>query len=382
MKRRWFLLPVVYLSLAMSWAGMAGAQIDVRVLVTDDNGAGLPQTLVVLQSESGPATSALTEEDGRASFDGLAAGEWQVDVRREGYMLYTGYIKISVGQPPEVGFSSKQRTGTFWAPLEVSFAAGEGGVMVADRGDQKRARREQARRRRQEERLARRAAKGDMARVVESEAAEPRAGRDRARLVEPEAPPPAPPRAQRVAPAEACLECAASEWTASSLVQVPARSPGQPCPGDLEAILGEALALLEEVDSESFASFAGPVQDADHPDLLEVIAGVPGGQALAQHIGPYLASAQSCPMLMVALPRGARFIGYRTRAGDSTGDGDCLGTDECPIGGASFIDLPWVETITDGGLLIATAFRNNSTTEPREAELRIYFTPPAGWQPP
>lgn len=95
-------------------------------------------------------------------------------------MLYTAYIKLEPGKEPEVGFKSRQRTGSFWAPLEAVFLSAEDAVTPAVRTGRKSAReaekearrqakREEEARRREERRVE----QGRAARLVAS--AEPEA---------------------------------------------------------------------------------------------------------------------------------------------------------------------------------------------------------------
>lgn len=161
-----------------SIAGGTQNALELHVLVTDEVGVALPDTLVqIVSAEVAGAEPrvARTGSDGRAAFTGLGPGEWQVDVRREGFMIYTAYVKLAPGKDPEVGFSSRQRTGGFWAALNVSFARGGDTVGTFASGKQSRksaekaeeqARKETERDEREEERADKRAESGDLARVV------------------------------------------------------------------------------------------------------------------------------------------------------------------------------------------------------------------------
>ena len=102
------------------WTGPAGVGIEVR----DEAGQPIPGAAVVL-APGGGATEAppfvFTDGSGRVEVRNLAEGEWQVEVRAAGYMIFNGYLLLAGAEPPEVGFSSRQRTGTFWQPLQVRF---------------------------------------------------------------------------------------------------------------------------------------------------------------------------------------------------------------------------------------------------------------------
>ncbi len=100
-----------------------GARLELQVL--DDRGQGIAQAAVLLRPETDQPVAlpppSFSDEDGWVRIEGLVEGEWQIEVRAGGYMIFTGYIKLLEGLPPVVGFTTKQRTGSFWAPLDVMF---------------------------------------------------------------------------------------------------------------------------------------------------------------------------------------------------------------------------------------------------------------------
>ena len=127
--------------LAQGWTGSAGVGIEVR----DEAGQPIPGAAVVLVPGGAAGGDAppfvFTDAGGRIEVKNLAEGEWQIEVRAAGYMIFNGYLRLVPGKPPEVGFSSRQRTGTFWQPLQVRFfAPGSPGdaVMVATTKEEKR----------------------------------------------------------------------------------------------------------------------------------------------------------------------------------------------------------------------------------------------------
>ncbi|REJ85847.1 MAG: carboxypeptidase regulatory-like domain-containing protein [Acidobacteria bacterium] len=170
-------------SLPQSWQGSSG----VRIVVTDETGAPLPDVdvLMRLERDSASATGVLllrTGQDGSTRVEGLAAGEWQVDLRREGYMLLTAYIALEADGDPKVGFSTRQRTGTFWAELDAVFLPPDLEIKAAlrtGRDSPKQARKARAkaleREREAAERRDRRQRRGDLAKVVEEPEADRRA---------------------------------------------------------------------------------------------------------------------------------------------------------------------------------------------------------------
>ena len=139
------------LGLAFLFATVASAQesseTGLVVLVTNEKGAGVPDALVFIQQAEGAQRlePVRTDERGRAEVSGLASGDWQVDVRREGFMLYTGFLVLVPGERPEVGFSSKQRTGSYWASLNVSYAGlGQDPLLASSKKAQRKAERDLA----------------------------------------------------------------------------------------------------------------------------------------------------------------------------------------------------------------------------------------------
>lgn len=127
----------------------------------------------------------------------------------------------------------------------------------------------------------------------------------------------------------------------------------------------------------TIAAFAGPVADT-HGNGLPAATwqGVPTD--LAETLRP---RDGSCQDLVGVLPQGARFIGFRYEAEDSSGKGDCFGEDPCAIGQARWTNNPQIErtaTVT----VIHSSFVNESTSVERRARMTIYFQPPRGWRPP
>ena len=138
---------------AQDWIGEASVGIEVR----DELGRSIPGAAVVLIRETGSSDSSppfvFTDEGGQVEVLHLAEGEWQVEVRAAGYMIFNSYLKLSVSAPPVIGFSSRQRTGTFWEPLEVRFFHPGSGDVVLVAGT-KSERKEEKKRRAQSRKLA------------------------------------------------------------------------------------------------------------------------------------------------------------------------------------------------------------------------------------
>ncbi len=433
---------------AADWRGSVGVAIQVR----DERGVGIASARVsLLRGEGGAGPpAAFTDESGRLEVDGLAAGEWQIDVRREGYMIYTGYLDLEMGEMPRVGFSSRQRTGTFWAELDVSFApAGSSAELFATdskqaQAAQRRLERELKAEEKERERELRRAERGDLARVVETapeeetasaretasataavgaeredetaiaaedDVAAPREPAARAEATaeavpdagalgseatgseatgteapgtgapDPAAPPIGIPSADaRVLPAGACRECGPGEWSATSPVRTrpsDAASPG--CPGRLDRRLADVVEQLASLPKA--AGLVGPLWVQDGRDALQDF---PRDQIVnvRSRLEALSGPSRSCVLAAVAIPAGSRYIGYRFTASDEGGAGECRGEEPCSIGESQWLDVPTVVQGSGGApTLVWAVFANESAERTRDAELTVYFVPPAGWRP-
>lgn len=160
-------------AVAQDWGGSNGFQ----VVVTDDAGQPLPGVTVVAflaeAGRSGGPPPLLTDASGVAEVTGLSAGEWQVELRREGFMIVSSYLKLEDGKRPQVGFTSRQRTGPFWAPMNVGYSSVGIETAAVSAGSARAMSRAQRRAERRVEQRARRLRREDVARVVEPPPADP-----------------------------------------------------------------------------------------------------------------------------------------------------------------------------------------------------------------
>jgi len=85
--------------------------------------------------------------------------------------------------------------------------------------------------------------------------------------------------------------------------------------------------------------------------------------------------------VVVALPPGARFTGYRYEAVDGWGGGDCVADQPCVIADARWQGHPSIDRASGTTTLTGT-FTNASTSRERRARLTAFFHPAAGWKPP
>ncbi len=388
------------------------ATVELEVLVTDERGVGVAEADVVVQpgeGGGGEPKHVRTDTEGRAAFGALPAGDWQVDVRREGFMLYTGYLRLLAGRPVEVGFSSRQRTGTYWSALEVSFTSPGGGTVKSFEGERERkesrratsASAERAKSsaegaERAETRARKQAERGDLARVVRSTPS------DDVRSTPPEdvrstppgdvrsTPPNDAPAAARAEPirsprllqAGPCRECKTGEWAVFAEATAPPAAAGaEPaCARDAAPALVRVAALLESALEERSRRFAGDLFAADGWDLRRLLPPTVAAEVNTLLGDPELVGP-SCPLLAVVLPEQARFLGFRLLAGEGAVREDCAGPSESATPSAQWQALPRLQSAA--GLRIVWArFRNTSPSAARAGELRVYFEPPSGWRPP
>lgn len=361
------------------WEGDQG----LTVVVTDERGQPVPGVLIVLlYGEEGVRGPSLTTGDnGVAEVENLAAGEWQVDLRRESFMLLTSYLKIDAGQDPEVAFSSRQRTGSYWAPLNAVYlplgADLDAGVAAGTKS-LKRAQRDRAK---EERRLAR---------AAEREERRFRRGRG-ARVVDPVVParttadrtaaapsPPSGPALSRnpnLLAYGACRECRDGEWSVTTSVRAPA-SQGDSCSAVEWQVFAESLAASWVGTRREFA---GGLLDDGEFGALPLLEAETVTALEASH--PWLTPESSCSAIGVLLPAGSRYVGFRYQAGERATVADCLLDEDCQIGQARFVTEPEVLT-RDGFVLVGATFENQSPERARVGRLTVYFAPPAGWLPP
>ena len=157
---------------AQDWSGANGF----RILVTDDAGQPVPEVTVIARlaeaDRSGGPPPMLTDEAGTLDVSDLAAGEWEIQLRRQGFMIVNSYLRLEDGKRPQVGFTSRQRTGPFWAPLNVGYSSLGVATAAASAGSARATTRAQRRAERRAEQRERRLQRENVARVVEAPKAE------------------------------------------------------------------------------------------------------------------------------------------------------------------------------------------------------------------
>ncbi|MXX76801.1 MAG: carboxypeptidase regulatory-like domain-containing protein [Holophagales bacterium] len=419
---------------AQEWSGSNGF----RVVVTDDAGQPLPGvTVMVLLAEpdrSGGPPPLLTDASGVAEVSGLSAGEWQVELRREGFMIVSSYLRLEDGKRPQVGFTSRQRTGPFWAPMNVGYSSVGLATTTARAGSAQAVTRAQRRAERRAEQRARRLRRENVARVVElpREAPEPReapveepaqtavaeaeteprepasvpvetsaaelavvaeqpaaepAAEKRPAAASPEPEPEPEPLVVRLLPnrtllrAGACPECGPGEWSvASNWPAEPRTVETIACAPDLAVRMERVAELVEESLPVDFRVYAGSLAEPTGNDVLRLLPDEVRTET-QELLLPIVDPERSCQVLGIFLPEGARFIGFQYEAADLERRGSCLPEQPCEIGEAAWRGNPVIHS-HQHGTFVYGVFENLSPERRREANFKAYFRPPRGWLPP
>ena len=97
---------VILTGLATCMATSAAAQGQLRGIVRDRDGKGIPGATVTAESALwNIATDETTNDSGRFSLIGLNRGEWLVVIRAEGFQPVQGFATIRGGGPTTVRFT-------------------------------------------------------------------------------------------------------------------------------------------------------------------------------------------------------------------------------------------------------------------------------------
>ena len=431
-------LPVV--AAAQDWSGDRAF----RITVSDDAGQPVPEVRVIVRlaeaDRSGGPPPLLTNDAGIAEVTGLAAGEWEVELMRQGFMIVNSYVRLEDGKRPQVGFTSSQRTGPFWAPMKVSYSSLGAATQAASAGSARSMNRAQRRAERRAEQRERRLERENVARVVEPPAAEtptadpptlpteeiaeeaaagPAPTEPVVGVAKPEEEPPVvevtvpepaevveqpvsepepvavaePPALEpepvvvrllanpTLLPAGACPECAPGEWSVSSHWPAEARTgETTACAADLAERLELVAAIVERSLPEEFRAYTGALASPEDNDLLRLLP--PATRADVQELLiPVLDPERSCQVVGILLPRDVRFVGFQYEAADLSVRGGCLPEQPCDIGDARWRGNPVIHR-DDRGTFVYGVFENLSPERRREANLKVYFRPPRGWLPP
>jgi hypothetical protein len=393
------LAAVPAIATAQKWSGGNGFQ----VLVTDDAGQPLPgvtvMTFLAESDRSGGPPPLLTDASGVAEVSGLSAGEWQVELRREGFMIVSSYLRLEDGKRPQVGFTSRQRTGPFWAPMNVGYSSVGVATTTASAGSARAITRAQRRAERRAEQRERRLRRENVARTIETPVARPVVVaeqpvtdppvEERPALEEPEPEPVAEPEpvVLRLLPnrtllrAGACPECGPGEWSvASNWPAEPRTTETVACASDLAERMERVASLVEASLPVDFRVYAGSLAEPTGNDMLRLLP-VEIRTEVQELLLPILDPERSCQVLGIFLPDGAQFIGFQYEAADLESRASCLPEQPCEIGEAAWRGNPVIHRY-DHGTFLYGVFENQSPERRREANFKVYFAPPRGWLPP
>lgn len=189
----------------------------------------------------------------------------------------------------------------------------------------------------------------------------------------PEPSPPPRSRARlRSASRGTCPDCRGGETALSVDAVAPPGGPGAACPGDSRSRIEAAVRDLAGAAGSGLGSFYGPLVD---PTVLDLLSLTPSEEraAIRSELGALFSDESPCRALVVVLPSGADFTGFRYEARGVEGSGDCLPGQECPIGQARWIGNP-VRIEAGGHTVVSALFVNRSPTRERHPRFTVYFS--------
>jgi hypothetical protein len=363
------------------WQGPAGMAVQVN----KGQGKPLAGAEVVLRyleilPESGPPP-APTDAQGRVVFSHLAEGNWQLDVRHEGYARYFAVVRLVAGKKPIIISGPVRHADGL--PLRLKLLkvrpAPSPVPEVPDRPA------DQAPPPQPEETESPGPGSPEPAdrppEVVQDRAAAAAAPAPAVTpgSVEPD-PSPAQPAsaaasALRVFGMRSCPDCRAGEWAfsteRSAAPAVQAGSPESGCSEEAARVVQEAVGRMVEAVGEMTDSLAGPLIDPDSGETIRL-----PDESLRAELDvlfrPYADPHAACQLVGVVLPADASFTGYRYEARDGSGSGDCVGDRECVIGACRWRGHPVVKQAS-GATVVYGLFDNQARDRRRVARLTVYF---------
>jgi hypothetical protein len=180
-------------------------------------------------------------------------------------------------------------------------------------------------------------------------------------------------------PAGACPECRLGEWSVTARAAAAITPETAFCRdaarGDLEAL---ASTIARGLDPRT-AVFAGALRAEDSNDVLRLLPAADRAE-VARRLDA-LQTADSCPVVGVVLPAGARYIGFRYQVSERNTTSECLMGQDCQVGEAAWRGEP-VVLATDSVTVVIGTFENRSRRRERTALLTAYFQPQRSWLPP
>lgn len=268
----------VLLWIAILGSGQPVFAASLSVEVVNELGQPIESAAVILRPELQQPVEVpppfFTDIGGRVVIDGLADGEWQVEVRSEGYMIFSAYLKLISGLPPVVGFTSKQRTGTFWAPLDVVFhpvgisaEAMASGKKLLARNERKQLKRVEAEHRTRRKRAEKEEREAEKRARAEEKRRDQRARRTELAVIT--EPSPAEPEVETpVQVAESRPVAANSLGPAERDVERPSAAPARPAAAPVEVTPVE-VTPVEATPATATSAEVTPAEEADSEEAPE-----------------------------------------------------------------------------------------------------------------
>jgi hypothetical protein len=320
---------------AQPWSGPAA----VEVRVEDQKGLPVAGAQVQLQytfidPKEGPPPL-VTDERGRASVSGLAEGSWVLEVSREGFMTYLAEIGVRDNGRPVVVQATQVKVPGALRTLEVVVSKGRSAPAPAPRAAAPRAEPTPAPAR-----------------------PEPRPAPESARETETPAPPALEAPATAPAPAPKPLAPPAPAPEPAAPAAPPADSARLRTARDrtcVECQAGESSLTLERVVPPGGGSCGA-----------DIAARLAGGEAPSD-------LAAGCHVLRIALPAGARYIGYQYEVQEGAESVLCPAGLECPGVGGRWPGNPVLVKAAQGTVVLAP-FESGTAGRERRAVFTVYFT--------
>lgn len=334
---------------AQLWSGPAA----VEVRVEGQKGLPVAGARVQLRStavepEDGPPP-AVTDSRGRAVISGLAEGPWKLEVSQEGYMTYLAEITVSEKNRPKVGLATQVNVPGALRTLRVDISRGRSEPQAA------RAPREQpapAPAPRRETPPPPRA-EPVPAQVPAAEAEPIRPAPEPEREIPPPSPPPPAPAVPAPVP----------EPTPRP---APTPTPPPPAADSVRMRSFEDRTCVECQPGESSLSTERVIPPGGGTGCGDVAS-----QLQAGDVPPDLPAG--CHVLRIAVPSGARYLGYRFEVQDGGASLDCLAGQDCPQSTGRWPGNP-VLVRGSGGTVVLAPFEAGPADRERRAVLTVYFT--------
>lgn len=340
---------------AQLWSGPAA--VEVRV----EGQKGLPVAgarvqlrSTAVQPEDGPP-SVMTDSRGRAVVSGLAEGPWKLEVSQEGYMTYLAEITVFEKNRPKVGLATQVNVPGALRTLRVDLARGRSEPQAA------RAPREQP------------------APVPAAPAPAPRREIPPPPRPEPVAPPAPAQTEPRPAPAPPRETPALSPTPTAPAVPAPAPEPA-PRPVPTPAPPPPATPAADSVRMRSFEDRTCVECQPGESSLSTERVIPPGGGTGCGDVAAQLQGGDvppglpaGCHVLRIAVPAGARYLGYRFEVQDGSTSLDCLAGQDCPQSTGRWPGNP-VLIRGAGGTVVLAPFEAGPADRERRAVLTVYFT--------